>query len=52
MPRLAATIVATFDLKANIGGRGPLWTALVSKITYVFDVGSIQMEVPVKPVCP
>src|SRR5271157_5799940 len=47
----AATAVATSVRKA-ITFPYFTCTALVSRITYVFVVGSIHNEVPVNPVCP
>src|SRR5436190_8658401 len=47
-----ATTVATF---ARSGVTSPLpsgWTRFERKTTKVCDVGSIQIDVPVKPVCP
>src|SRR5271167_1436395 len=47
----AATAVATSVRKA-ITFPYFTCTALVSRMTYAFVVGSIHSEVPVKPVCP
>src|SRR6266536_769721 len=48
----AATAVATFA-RSEIAEPCPRgWTALVKRMMKVCVVGSIQMEVPVNPVCP
>src|SRR5207248_6123427 len=49
---LAATSVATWPRKRLILGLAFGWTRLLRKITAVWLVGSIQRDVPVKPVWP
>src|SRR6267154_5418758 len=48
----AATAVATFERNPTAFPLPRGCTALVSKIMYVFVVGSIHNDVPVNPVCP
>ena len=48
----AATIVATWRRNSVTLPLSSGWTRLVRIITAVFEAGSIQIEVPVNPVCP
>ena len=45
-------MVATSPRSGVRAGREWGWTLLASRMTYVLLAGSIQMEVPVKPVWP